>query len=429
MRNKFAAVKSELLSYSKSEKLFIFFSMLCGFFISAESAVTKPSSTSIFLSAYTVKLYPYVWLVMVPVNLLVVTIYNRYLPKIGCFKMAITTVLITIGINEIGLHYLGSVKSVPFILALWKDIYVLLMFQQLWSVIHAKIDKKRAKYLYGLIFGVGGIGAILGSLIPAMLAVKIGSASLLHITTPLFLLFLVCFYLAIRAAGFGAGSVGDAQMKKFNGSLSEGFQLIRSSQILKYILLIVIFMQVTSTLIEYQFSAHLEKSIPNVDLRTEYFGSIRGIINTVNLILQFVGSFILIQCFGLKRSHVIIPGVLLMNAIGCLVYPTFRMLTYSYTAIKGCDYSVFTIIKEMLYVPLKLEEKFKAKAVIDVFAYRTAKVFATGFILAMQAFVPLRIQSSALSWGPILIISLWLFATYFMLKKNLEIEAEQQPSM
>ncbi len=429
MRKQLEAIKEECLGYDKSELLFICLAMLCGFFISAEYSVTKPSLTSIFLSVYTVKAYPYLWVVMVPINLLVLTVYNRYLPKIGCFKMAVATVLITIGINEVGLYYLNNVKSVAFILLLWKEISILLMFQHLWSVIHTKINKKKAKYLYGLIFGVGGFGSILGSFIPIMLAVKIGSDALLHFTTLILLLFLICFYLMLRIAGFASGAIGDAQIKKLNGSLSEGFQLIRSSQTLKYILLIVIFMQVTSTLVEYQFSAHFEKTIPNVDLRTKYFGSIRGIINTANLTLQFLGSFILIQCLGLKRSHVTLPMVFLISIIGCLIYPTFRMLTFAYTTIKSCEYSVFNITKEMLYVPLKFEEKVKAKAVIDVFIYRTARVFATGFILSIQIFMPLCMQSSMLSWVPLFIITIWIFSSCFMLKKDSEIKITTQPTI
>ena len=38
----------------------------------------------------------------------------------------------------------------------------------------------------------------------------------------------------------------------------------------------------------------------------------------------------------------------------------------------------------MLYLPLKNEEKFKAKAIIDVFAYRSSKAVASLIIIALQ---------------------------------------------
>ena len=59
-------------------------------------------------------------------------------------------------------------------------------------------------------------------------------------------------------------------------------------------------------------------------------------------------------------------------------------MALTYGTIKCFDYSVFGIIKEMLYQPLKVEEKFKAKAIIDVFTYRSAKAVASLIILLLQ---------------------------------------------
>jgi ATP/ADP translocase len=42
--------------------------------------------------------------------------------------------------------------------------------------------------------------------------------------------------------------------------------------------------------------------------------------------------------------------------------------------------SLFGVIREMLYVPLQLDEKFRAKAIIDVFAYRTSKALDILFL-------------------------------------------------
>jgi hypothetical protein len=40
---------------------------------------------------------------------------------------------------------------------MWKDIYVLLMYKQIWALLNSSIDSKKAKYLYGVIFTIGGI--------------------------------------------------------------------------------------------------------------------------------------------------------------------------------------------------------------------------------------------------------------------------------
>jgi ATP/ADP translocase len=52
--------------------------------------------------------------------------------------------------------------------------------------------------------------------------------------------------------------------------------------------------------------------------------------------------------------------------------------------LKSIDFSLLGVIREMLYVPLKLDEKFRAKAIIDVFAYRSAKAIVSLGTLILQ---------------------------------------------
>ena len=40
----------------------------------------------------------------------------------------------------------------------------------------------------------------------------------------------------------------------------------------------------------------------------------------------------------------------------------------------------------MLYIPLKADEKFRARAVIDVFAHRSSKAFSSVLIIGVTAF-------------------------------------------
>ncbi len=81
------------------------------------------------------------------------------------------------------------------------------------------------------------------------------------------------------------------------------------------------------------------------------------------------------------------------------------------------DHSLFGILREMLYIPLGTEEKFQVKAVIDVFAYRSAKAFAAIFLILGQKIIPLRILPvtgvAALS-----IFAFWLWVTYKMFHGN-----------
>jgi len=198
-----------------------------------------------------------------------------------------------------------------------------------------------------------------------------------------------------------------------------GLQLIKTSSALKFILFIVVLMQLSTTIMDYQFNTYLQERYPLQDLRTQFYGRLWGMINTCKLCLQFFATFLLLKFLGLRRSHFVVPGILLGNAILTLFQPTFAFITYGFSVIKTFDYSIFNIIKEMLYVPLKTDEKFKAKAIIDVFAYRSAKAFASVFVFGMQFLSPAKLPY-AYSWGPLSLFMVWIIVVFLFLRRPQE---------
>jgi AAA family ATP:ADP antiporter len=370
------------MKLSSKERWFVFFAMLSAMTICGEYAMTRPTSNALFLTQFSSKGYPWVWLATVPLNLAVIYLYNRFLPKFGPLKILWTFAIATAGINALaGVLYFKAPLFIFFQYA-WKDIYVLLMLKQLWSMIHSTLPASRAKYLYGCIYGVGTIGAISGSLIPGFLATYLGSEKILYLTIPVYLLLLFAYTMAFNRSGVNEST--------FTKDLTpdprprEAFSLIRRSPVLIAVLLLVVFMQVSVGLMEYQFNAHLELNILEKDLRTAYCGKLGGLVNLLSLAFQFIGGFLMIRTLGLRGSHFLIPILLCTSALSAIALPTFAILSASYVFLKAVDFSLFGVIREMLYVPLQLDAKFRAKAIIDVFAYRTSKALVSLGLLLLQ---------------------------------------------
>jgi ATP:ADP antiporter, AAA family len=400
--------------FTKHELLFLLFAVISSFCITCEYAITRPTSNSIFISTYSAKLVPYAWLATIPINLCVVSLYNRFLPRMGCLKMFYATVCVAMGMNIFAGLYLTKITSLPFLFYMWKDIYVLLMFQQLWSVIHATTKLSKAKYLYGIMFGLGGLGGLVGSLVPGLLAVKLGSENLLFLTIPIYLIFLLAFKGMLQSRE----SLDHVEEIKLQAKdTSGGVALIRASRYLKYILLIVVFMQVSSAIIDYQFSTFLEKEIPLKDLRTAFTGKVFFMISSVKIVFQLFATSLLIHFMGLRLSHFAIPLFLLGNALLTFFMPLFGVITFAFGTIKSFEYSFFNIVKEMLYIPLAMEEKFKAKAVIDIFAYRSSRGFASILIIGLQI-LHLDPISRWISTAAILLFSTWLVTVSLLYKNN-----------
>jgi AAA family ATP:ADP antiporter len=406
---------TEYNSYSRHEKLFIFFAMICSFCITAEAAITRASANSMFLSAYTVKLFPTAWLGCVFLNFAIVVFYNRFLPRLGCAKMLILSVSAAFTVNTLSAFYIHSFSFLPFFLYLWKDIFVIFMFQQLYSVIHATMNTSRAKYLYGIVFGMGGLGSVVGSYLTGTFAVLLGSEKLLLLTLPFYVITVFSYTSALFVREKVDGKQNIHLMSKESTDVMGGIKLISKSSFLKFILIIVLAMQVASTILDFQFNSFLEKAFQIQDLRTAFLGKFFAIVNGINIFLQFFGGYFLVRLIGLERSHLLIPVILIVYAIGFLFFPTFPFISFYFANIKAFDYSIFGIIKEMLYIPLKVDEKFKAKAIIDVFAYRTAKAIASLIIIGL-GFVQTFSLNTMLSSGVIVIFFLWMISVIFLFK-------------
>ncbi|NGX34894.1 MAG: hypothetical protein K1060chlam1_01254 [Candidatus Anoxychlamydiales bacterium] len=410
------SIKSFFLDFDKTQKVFILSVLASVFFISCDYAIIRPASTSIFLSNFSSKAFPYCWILSVPFNLLVVYLYNRFLPIIGCLKIFFAFVFSIIFVNALTALFVDKVPAIIFFQFIFKDIYILLAFKQVWSMIHSTIDTKKAKLLYGFMFGLGGLGSVLGGVISGFFAVQIKSVNLFFFSIPIYL---VVFLFYLKALKNSSASKQDFMKKEAEKSSNpkESFSLIKRSPYLISILFIVISMQIATAFIDYQFNVYLEKAIPNVDFRTAFTGKLTGVINLISTSFQFFGGFLLINFLGFKKSHLSVPLFLAFNSIIFLIYPSFTMATYSFASIKALDYSFFGIIREMLYIPLKTDEKYRAKAIIDVFAYRSAKAFASLFLIFIQNITGLNIIL-LISIMSMIIYFIWTRVVYNMFKKH-----------
>ena len=120
---------------------------------------------------------------------------------------------------------------------------------------------------------------------------------------------------------------------------------------------------------------------------------------------------------GIKRLHIGFPILLGSMSVFSFLFPGFAITTLVFIILKACDFSLFTIIKETLYIPLSSDEKFRAKAFIDVFLYRFAKAFASLIILSLQAILSTRLLP-VLNATIVFIFTIWMVVAMYQLKET-----------
>ncbi len=357
------------------------------------------------------------WLITLPLNFLLVSWFNRFLDVIGPLRMFLITTAITLFLHALLAFFVNDFPVLCWVHNIWKDLYILLMLQQLWSLIHLQARLKEAKYLYSILFGMGGIGSIFGSLIPSFFATSVGSERLLLVPIVIFTL-LSFLYSKVAHYGKVKGAVETKPNKVSKNSLKESFK----SPALRYIVTIVILMQVSATILDFSFNTKMAQAFPLQDIRSGQMGKVWSVIGILNLSVQFIGSLFLVHRFGLKKCHLFLPLLLLSSSASIVLLPSVASLIIGFSSIKVIDYSLFNLFKEMLYVPLSDFEKKNAKAVVDVFAYRSSKGIASLLVIGLQSFF----ASSLLlvcCWSVVGIFALWsiLSFSYFRSSSSLSL--------
>ena len=107
--------------------------------------------------------------------------------------------------------------------------------------------------------------------------------------------------------------------------------------------------------------------------------------------------------------HLGIPLVHIAACAALLVYPTLLTGAAAFLLFKALDYSLFRAGKEILYIPLSFDVRYRAKEVIDAFVYRFSKgalgmlATAAGAVAGSlpAAVYPAAAAVAALAWVPV----------------------------
>lgn len=293
-----------------------------------------------------------------------------------------------------------KIAPVSLVLYAFREAYIVIIIEQYWSFINSTLREGNAKKLNGPICGVGSLGSILGGFMVGRLAEPLGSEALLLLAAASLIPAAFCSDLSYRLGGEPTPS------EKERGRKSLALSLFKDSSYLRRIGLLIILTQVISTTFDLRFSILLENSLKITDIRTAYLGNFYMILGILSAILQFVGAPILLSYVSLKYIHPGIPIVHAITAAVLILKPTLFTGALAYMAFKSLDYSVFRAGKEIFYIPLSFDSRYRAKEVIDSFGYRASKGGIAGLAALARMILrtvpgagyPSAALASALAW-------------------------------
>lgn len=310
---------------------------------------------------------------------------------------------------------------------LFGDLYSTLMVATFFAFLNDSVKPDVAKRLYGLI-GLGGVtGGWVGT---EVLRTKIDAftyAEWLWVCLGIAVVVTVIAFVAGRLvdppeAEAPAPAAEPETASKGNAAL-EGARLVFASPYLLSIVAIVGLYEMVSTIMDFQFSATIAHYLDGPAIGAQ-FAKVFNFTNRVAFFVQlFLTSFVMAR-FGVGVALMFLPIAALLGSTAFLVAPVLLVGSALNTADNGFSYSINQSAKEVLYVPTSPDEKYKAKAFIDMFVQRFAKALAVGLSLLITTFFAGFESVRWLSIATILILVVWIAAVRYSGRKFRELESE-----
>ncbi len=300
---------------------------------------------------------------------------------------------------------------------LFGDLFSTLMVATFFAFLNDSVTADASKRLYGLV-GMGGVaGGAFGSTTVAAFIGTLGRADWMW----------VCLGLVVAISGLAAyaGRLVDRNPPPERGPeptapdvpassnpALDGARLVFRSPYLLAIVGIVGLYEIVSTILDFQFSATIGHYLTG-DAIGRQFATVFAITNWVAMFVQLFLTSLVMTKLGVGVALFILPFAALAGSSAFMVVPGLWVGSLLNTADNGFSYSINQSAKESLYVPTTREEKYKAKAFIDMFVQRFAKAVAVGVALGVTLTFT---DFSSVHWlgaFTVPVIVVWLFAVRY----------------
>lgn len=286
----------------------------------------------------------------------------------------------------------------------------ILLISQFWTLANDVYDARQAKRLFGLIGGGSSLGGALGAWITATLAERIGTSTLLLVSAAIMA---VCAGIVVRILQTNqrAGQSDAAKTGEEEGvSGGEALALLRGSRHLQIIALVITFAAIGAAIIEQQLNmATAEaKGRANTDGMTALLAWVAVYLSLIGFVIQVFVTSRIHRLLGIGFALLILPvslggtGVLMLTVGALWTSGVARVLD---TALR---YTVDKTTREILFLPLAPDVKYRAKPFIDVTVDRLAKGAGALLILVLIKDWGLGLTWQQLSFASLGIMALWI---------------------
>ncbi|MFQ6037993.1 MAG: Npt1/Npt2 family nucleotide transporter [Candidatus Aminicenantales bacterium] len=377
-----------------SLSLFVYF-----FLITTCAYIIKPVKISLFLEWLTFERLPYAYLITACLIGFVVTLNARMLQRLDRTKYVSASQLFFLA-NLLVFWWLFrfSWRWLSLVFWVWADIFTATSVTQFWILVNDAYHPRQAKRLIGFLVSGGLLGGVVGALLASVLSHALGTENLLLVCPFLLAVCLLHVRGMKKSALFTRKDTGKKPKEEKN-RYRKSFQLFVKDRHLVLLAGIMAVAIVVTTLIDFQFGHVVQNFYPAKDTRTAFLGTFFTLLLVFSYLLHVLATSRILKTFDLRTALVITPSVLLLGSAAVFLVPASAQIFWA-VSLKGADksltHSLSQSVRELLYIPVSPEIKYRAKVFIDMFVNKVAKGFGAVLLLVFYSVVHLTVPQISL---------------------------------
>ncbi|NWL80176.1 MFS transporter [Pseudomonas taiwanensis] len=256
----------------------------------------------------------------------------------------------------------------------WLSVYNLFVVSLAWSLLADVFDRRQSKRLFPSIAAGASLGGLIGPLLGGLLVSHAGTAGLLVLAALFLLPTLVLrrYLMAWRARG-GAGRPGaesEPPEHPVPGNPFAGVSLVLGSPYLLGICVFVLLLSCTSTFLYFEQARLVAALFPDSQQQVRVFALIDFTVQALSLACQLFIAGRVAQRFGVGALLAVVPLLVTLGFLALALLPQFSVLAVVMVLRRVGEYAFVRPGREMLFVPLGAQQKYRAKNFIDTVVYR-----------------------------------------------------------
>jgi AAA family ATP:ADP antiporter len=278
---------------------------------------------------------------------------------------------------------------------IWLSVFNLFVVSLFWGLMSDLFKEEQGKRLFGFLAIGGTLGGIAGAgLTGWLVGPKVHLAAGFVLLLSALALELGARCMQALAAHFRLGDRAGAAREPGPGAL-EGLRALAKSRYLQMICGYILLYTITSTLLYLAQGAIVARTFTG-NARAVAFARIDLWVNVLTLASQLFLTSRLLTRFGVGVILCALPVLTALGFGALALWPVFGTLMAFQVLRRGLHYGVDRPAREVLYIPLSADERYKSKPFIDTFVYRFGDLVGA-WLPAALAWVAIPVFAASLS--------------------------------